>query len=127
MWNEVFPSMSDIVGGIYVCLVAWLPAAALWFLNDFVVKKRNYSNLFEIVWYCFSACLYFLFINLVWARIQSIFDAGRLADGPYLIGVLLGTFSFAVLLGHLSSIFLFRIGANLGLKIKVERLKDGRD
>ena len=119
--------MSDIVGGIYVYLVAWLRAAALWFLNDFVVKKRNYSNLFEVVWYCVSACLYFLFINLVWARLQSIFDAGQLSDGPYLIGVLMGTFSFAVLLWHLSSIFLFRIGANLGLKTKVERLKDVRD
>ena len=83
--------------------------------------------MFEIVWYCFSACLCFLFINLVWARIQSIVDPGRLADGPYLIDVLLGAFSFAVLLGHLSSIFLFRIGANLGLKIKVERLKDVRN
>ena len=119
--------MSDIVGGIYMCLVAWLPVASLWFLNDFVVKKRNYSNLFEIIWYCFSACLYFFFINLVWDWLQSIFDAGNLADGPYLIGVLFGTFSFAVLLGLLSSIFLFRIGANLGLKIKVERLEDGRD
>jgi hypothetical protein len=119
--------MSDIVGGVYVCLAAWMPPASLWFLNDFSVKKRNYSILIEIVWYCFSACLYFLFVNLVWARLQSVFGAGRLADGPYLIGVLLGTFSFTVLLGHLSSTFLFRIGANLGLKIKVERLKDVRD
>ena len=118
--------MSDTVGG-YVCFVAWMRAASLWFLNDFIVKKRNYSILSETVWYCFSACLYFLLINLVWARLQTIFDAGRLADGPYLIGVLLGTFSFTVLLGHLSSIFLFRIGANLSLKTKVERLKDGRD
>ena len=127
MWKRPLLSMSDIVGGIYICLVAWLPAASLWFLNDFVGKKRNYTNLFEIVWYCFAACLYFLLVNIGWTRLQPIFDAGNLSDGPYLIGALLGAFSFSVLLGHLSSLLLFRIGAKLGLSSKVEGLEDHRD
>ena len=119
--------MSGILGGIYICLVAWLPLASLWFLNDYVSKNRNYTNLFEIAWYLLAACSYFLLINLAWTRLQTIFDQGKIADGPYLIGMLLGALFISLLLGYLGSTILFRVGVNLGFKIKVKGLDDDID
>ena len=119
--------MSGIVGGIYICLVAWLPLASLWFLNDYVSKKRNYTNVFEIAWYLLAACSYFLLINLAWTRLQTIFDQGKIADGPYLIVVLLGALFISLLLGYLGSTILFRFGVNLGFKIKVKELNEDKD
>ena len=112
--------MSDIIGGIYICFVAWLPLVSLWFLNDYVSKNINYTNLFEIAWYLLAACSYFVLINLVWARLQPIFDQGRIADGAYLIGMLLGALFISLLLGYLGSTILFRVGVNLGFKIEVK-------
>ena len=119
--------MSDIIGGIYICFVAWLPLVSLWFLNNYVSKNRNYTNLFEIAWYLLAACSYFLLLNLAWARFQQIFDQGRIADGPYLIGMLLGALFISLSLGYLGSIILFRVGVNLGFKIKVKGLDDDKD